>query len=62
MFPPDRIVCPTEESVETFYLPGEEERIVGISGYLGPPRLTQARCRNKLLHRRSLAPGDGRRL
>ena len=39
MFPPARIVCLTEETVETLYLLGEEARIVGISGYtVRPPR------------------------
>src|SRR5262250_72161 len=33
MFPPERIVCLTEETVETLYLLGEERRIVGVSGY-----------------------------
>jgi ABC-type hemin transport system substrate-binding protein len=33
MFPPQRIVCLTEETVETLYLLGEEHRIVGVSGY-----------------------------
>jgi iron complex transport system substrate-binding protein len=37
MFPPERIVCLTEETVETLYLLGEERRIVGISGYVGRP-------------------------
>ena len=32
MFPPTRIVCLTEETVETLYLLGEQDRIVGISG------------------------------
>src|SRR3977135_1575788 len=32
MFPPERIVCLTEETVETLYLLGEEHRIVGVSG------------------------------
>ena len=32
-FPPERIVCLTEETVETLYLLGEERRIVGVSGY-----------------------------
>lgn len=32
-FPPERIVCLTEETVETLYLLGEEDRIVGVSGY-----------------------------
>ena len=31
MFPPTRIVCLTEETVETLYLLGEQGRIVGIS-------------------------------
>jgi len=39
MFPPERIICLTEETVETLYLLGEESRIVGISGYVvRPPR------------------------
>jgi len=39
MFPPQRIVCLTEETVETLYLLGEEARIVGISGFtVRPPR------------------------
>jgi iron complex transport system substrate-binding protein len=37
MFPPQRIVCLTEETVETLYLLGEEDRIVGISGYCVRP-------------------------
>jgi len=37
MFPPERIVCLTEETVETLYLLGEEHRIVGISGYVVRP-------------------------
>jgi len=37
MFPPSRIVCLTEETVETLYLLGEEHRIVGISGYVVRP-------------------------
>jgi iron complex transport system substrate-binding protein len=37
MFPPQRIVCLTEETVETLYLLGEEARIVGISGYVVRP-------------------------
>ncbi|GMG81014.1 cobalamin-binding protein [Paralimibaculum aggregatum] len=36
-FPPDRIVCLTEETVETLYLLGEEDRIVGVSGYAVRP-------------------------
>jgi iron complex transport system substrate-binding protein len=34
MFPPSRIVCLTEEIVETLYLLGEQDRIVGISSYV----------------------------
>ena len=36
---PRRIVCLTEETTETLYLLGEEDRIVGISGYtVRPPQ------------------------
>jgi iron complex transport system substrate-binding protein len=34
MFPPGRIVCLTEETVATLHLLGEQDRIVGISGYV----------------------------
>ncbi len=35
----NRIVCMTEETTETLYLLGEEDRIVGISGFtVRPPR------------------------
>jgi iron complex transport system substrate-binding protein len=37
MFPPSRIVCLTEETVEAIYLLGEQDRIVGISGYVVRP-------------------------
>ncbi len=37
LFPPRRIVCLTEETVETLYLLGEEDRIVGVSGYAVRP-------------------------
>lgn len=37
-FPPERIVCLTEETVETLYLLGQEARIVGVSGYAVRPR------------------------
>jgi iron complex transport system substrate-binding protein len=37
MFPPQRIVCLTEETVETLHLLGEQDRIVGISGYVVRP-------------------------
>ena len=36
---PERIVCLTEETTETLYLLGEQDRIVGISGFtVRPPR------------------------
>ena len=34
---PRRIICLTEETTETIYLLGEQERIVGISGYTVRP-------------------------
>jgi iron complex transport system substrate-binding protein len=37
-FPPRHIVCLTEETVETLYLLGEQERIVGVSGYAVRPK------------------------
>lgn len=37
VFPPERIVCLTEETVETLYLLGEDARIVGVSGYAVRP-------------------------
>jgi iron complex transport system substrate-binding protein len=46
MFPPERIVCLTEETVETLYLLGEDWRIVGISGYVvRPPRARREKPR-----------------
>ena len=45
-FPPERIVCLTEETVETLYLLGEEDRIVGVSGYaVRPPRVRREKPR-----------------
>jgi iron complex transport system substrate-binding protein len=45
-FPPERIVCLTEETVETLYLLGEEQRIVGVSGYaVRPPRVRRDKPR-----------------
>src|SRR6201988_4387839 len=39
-FPPSRIVCLTEETIETLYLLGEQNRIVGVSGYaVRPPQV-----------------------
>jgi iron complex transport system substrate-binding protein len=37
IFPPRRVVCLTEETVETLYLLGEDARIVGVSGYAVRP-------------------------
>ena len=46
MFPPERIVCLTEETVETLYLLGEDHRIVGVSGYaVRPPRVRREKPR-----------------
>jgi iron complex transport system substrate-binding protein len=46
LFPPERIVCLTEETVETLYLLGEDRRIVGISGYVvRPPRARREKPR-----------------
>jgi len=45
-YPPHRIVCLTEETVETLYLLGEEDRIVGVSGYaVRPPRVRREKPR-----------------
>lgn len=39
---PRRIICLTEETTETLYLLGEQDRIVGISGYtVRPPEARQ---------------------
>jgi iron complex transport system substrate-binding protein len=46
MFPPQRIVCLTEETVETLYLLGEQDRIAGVSGYaVRPPRVRREKPR-----------------
>ena len=46
MFPPERIVCLTEETVETLYLLGEQHRVVGISGYcVRPPEARRQKPR-----------------
>ena len=43
---PERIVCLTEETVETLYLLGEERRIAGVSGYaVRPPRVRREKPR-----------------
>ncbi len=46
MFPPQRIVCLTEETVETLYLLGEDHRIAGVSGYaVRPPQVRKDKPR-----------------
>ena len=46
MFPPERIICLTEETVETLYLLGEDRRIVGVSGYaVRPPQVRKEKPR-----------------
>lgn len=43
---PARIVCLSEETVETLYLLGEEARIVGVTGYaVRPPRVRREKPR-----------------
>ena len=45
-YPAERLVCLTEETVETLYLLGEEHRIVGVSGYaVRPPRVRKEKPR-----------------
>jgi iron complex transport system substrate-binding protein len=45
-FPPRRIVCLTEETVETLYLLGEDARIVCVSGYaVRPPQVRREKPR-----------------
>lgn len=45
-FPPERIICLTEETVETLYLLGQDHRIVGVSGYaVRPKRVRQEKPR-----------------
>ena len=44
--PPKRIVCLTEETVETLYLLEEQDRIVGVSGYaVRPPKVRREKPR-----------------
>ena len=43
---PQRIVCLTEETTETLYLLGEDERIVGVSGFTCRPK--EARSKPKV--------------
>jgi iron complex transport system substrate-binding protein len=51
MFPPERIVCLTEETVETLYLLGEDRRIVGIDVFA-------ERAANKSAGERITAPEE----
>lgn len=45
-FGPDRIVCLTEETVETLYLLGQSHRIVGVTGYaVRPPQVRREKPR-----------------
>src|SRR6187399_3169957 len=45
-FPSRRIVCLTEETVEALYLLGEQDRIVGVSGYaVRPPQVRREKPR-----------------
>lgn len=45
-FPPERIICLTEETVETLYLLGADKRIVGVTGYaVRPPQVRQEKPR-----------------
>lgn len=45
-FPPERIVCLTEETVETLYLLGQQRRIAGVSGYaVRPPEVRKEKPR-----------------
>lgn len=45
-FGPQRIVCLTEETVETLYLLGQSHRIVGVTGYaVRPPQVRQEKPR-----------------
>ncbi len=45
-FPARRLVCLTEETVETLYLLGEQDRIVGVSGYaVRPPQVRREKPR-----------------
>jgi iron complex transport system substrate-binding protein len=45
-FPPERVVCLTEETVETLYLLGQQHRIAGVSGYaVRPPEVRKEKPR-----------------
>jgi len=55
---PQRLVCLTEETTETLYLLGREERIVGISGYTVRP----ARARREKPRVSAFTSADGDRI
>lgn len=45
-YPAGRLVCLTEETVETLYMLGEQDRIVGVSGYaVRPPQVRREKPR-----------------
>ena len=45
-YPARRLICLTEETVETLYLLGEQDRIVGVSGYaVRPPQVRKEKPR-----------------
>jgi ABC-type hemin transport system substrate-binding protein len=50
MFPPSRIVRLTEETVETLYLLGDQDRIVGVSGYVMRPPQAPGKATRECLH------------
>jgi iron complex transport system substrate-binding protein len=50
---PSRIVCLTEETTETLYLLGQEDRIVGVSGYtIRPPQAREKPKVSSFIHAR----------
>ena len=50
---PQRIACLTTETVEVLYALGEQDRIVGISGYtVRPPHGTQGKAQGLRLQQR----------
>ena len=38
---PERIICLTEETTETLYLLGEQDRIIGVSGFTVRPAIAR---------------------
>lgn len=47
---PQRIVCLTEETTETLYRLGEQDRIVGISGFTVRPPQAQGKAQGVGVH------------